>query len=331
MTLKKLSALFLMGLMTVALFSGCADDKAGMVEPPGKNTAEAPPAPERAIEGTAFEFGSHKGKVYALKVPKNGNIELSNDLVFMQDAIYLHGDEEKGGKDSDYLLRIPLQKDALGAPEIVGSSKGYGNIASNGKVILCSSDEEATQGKLALWDGKNFTVTTGENKWTGKMTGIVGSDEFLNTAGFGDIRIAKLTSDKLEYKDLAKLPEDKGYTPIYADKKELYIAAASSDDENTLLVLDPTGKEIRRIAGWEEDKFGSWAVTQNYIVMFGKSEYDEKTDQEDVCNLRVFDRATGKEIGDATVSNFAPGVPCSVSGNTLVAYNGEDTFYIIDL
>ncbi|MBR2216433.1 MAG: hypothetical protein IJ849_11870 [Selenomonadaceae bacterium] len=328
MNWKKIATVALAGLMTTALLAGCGDDKPGAPTAPGK-TAEAPAPPERHVEGVEFDYGGHhKGKVYAIKAPKSGGIELANDPVFMQDAIYIHGDEEKDGADKDYLLRLSLQGEKLSAPEVITESKGYGAIAANGKAVFCNSNKPEDKGKAVSYDGKNLTQLDG--KWPDKAVGIAGSDEFLICAGMDAIKIGTVTGNKLEMKDVATLADNRGYEPIYADQNELYIAAAGPDEERALLVLDKSGKEVRTITGWRDDEFGFWAVTQNYIVMFGDAEYNEKAD-DDVCPLRVFDRATGKEIGEATVANFSPESAVQMSGNTLIAHGDDETFYIIDL
>ena len=337
MNWKKLGTTLLAGLMATALLTGC--DKGGTsTGDPGQSSGQpsaqtpAPPPPQRSIDGAEIKFGGKKGHLYALKVSKKDGLNLFNDPVFMQDAVYLHGDADKDSDEGKYcLLRIALQGDKLSAPEIIAESRGVGRLATNGKAVFFASNRPGEKDKGLAYDGKELTVL--DKDWFENTVGITGSDELLNVAGLDyDVRIATRSGDKMDYKDVFKLPTDKGqgYALVYADAEGFYFSV-TYDDKHALLVTDPTGREIRTIPGWKDDEFGSWAVTQNYIVMFGKSEYNEKSDQDNVCPFRIFDRATGKEVGDASAANFAPGQAVQMSGNSLIAFDGEDTFYIIDL
>ena len=53
------------------------------------------------------------------------------------------------------------------------------------------------------------------------------------------------------------------------------------------LIFDKQGKELRRYEGVQKLPRG-WAVTTNYVIHTGS-----------LGDIRVFDRATGKKLGDA--------------------------------
>jgi hypothetical protein len=335
MNWKKLGTALLAGVMAATLLAGCDKGGSGTGDPgqsTGSPSAQAPAPPQRSIEGVEFKFGDKKGKIYTLKAPQKAGHKYFNDPVFMQDAIYLHVDTDKDSDDSkSCLMRIAMKDDKLASLEKIAESRGVGRLATNGKAVFFASDRPGEKGKGLAYDGKALTVL--DKDWFESTVGITGSEELLNVSGLDyDVRIATRSGDKMDYKDSFKLPTDKGqgYVPIYADKEACYFAVRY-EDKNALLVTDTTGHEVRTITGWKDDEFGSWAVTQNYIVMFGKSEYNEKLDKENVCNFRIFDRASGKEIGDATVANFDPGHAVLMSGNSLLAFDGNENFYIIDL
>ena len=84
------------------------------------------------------------------------------------------------------------------------------------------------------------------------------------------------------------------------------------------LTFDKQGKELRRYEGVQKLPRG-WAVTTNYVIHTGS-----------MGDFRVFDRATGKKLGDANVG-LRPFALYTITGNDVLLYDDRaDKLYRVD-
>ncbi len=85
-----------------------------------------------------------------------------------------------------------------------------------------------------------------------------------------------------------------------------------------LFTFDKQGKELRRYEGVQKTPRG-WAVTTNYVIHTGS-----------LGDIRVFDRATGKKLGDAK-ARLRPFELYTITGNDVLLYDDRaDKLYRVD-
>ena len=86
-----------------------------------------------------------------------------------------------------------------------------------------------------------------------------------------------------------------------------------------LIAFNKDGKELCRYEGIADLPRG-WAVTENYVVHTGSK-----------GAIRVFDRKTGKVLGDATI-DMRPFALWTKTGNDVIVYDDRShKIYRIDL
>ena len=266
-----------------------------------------------------FKFGEHEAKVYELTgVDLKKNIRTWR-FAALGDALFFHG------KGSNQIVSVNMKGETISDFKAIADSGAVDYLAGNGRIVVFRLKDA---NKLAVYDGK--TVTTGAEDVPGEMTGIAGSDDFLVVRGSAVRRVAiegaasKVVKDII--KDYREIPDFKKVSmkPVYADENGFYLSTYIKRDEKdskgvpTLVAFDWQGKELRRCEGVEELPRG-WAVTANYVIHTGSKDA-----------FRVFDRESGKILGDAEV-NMRPFALYTLKGNDVIVFDDRaDKIYRVD-
>ena len=343
MMMKRVAAGILAGLLSASLIAGCGGDSGkssgGTAKPAAASTVSVPSrAPVSTPPTTTFKFGEHEAKVYELKGVDAWKESRTNigHLAVTKDAIYFHG-KKRDGDPQQYLWKLSYNKEQLTAMEPVAPANGFEVLGTNGTEVYFRSNEKT----LDVYDGK--TLRKGKEWQADEMVGSSAANTkdifFLKQGG-----VAKSTADDTSKFDMVVKQIDAnkenigGMDIVYADGKEIYVRGnirkqGAKVSTPTLLVFDMTGKEIRRYEGIEDTPRG-WAVTANYVVHASAKGM-----------IRVFDRATGSQIGEATLelrpatgsqngkepAKLRPFQFFTVTGNDVIMFDDKDNkFYRID-
>ncbi|MBR2182920.1 MAG: hypothetical protein IJ858_05810 [Acidaminococcaceae bacterium] len=319
LTRKKVLAVSL-AVFAALNFTACGGgDKKGETKPAAPKTTVAVPA--RPAVSTApsmsFKFGEKEAKVYELKGVDLAKKIRTNRLAVANGAAYFFVDMKPM-----QLGKVTLKNETISDLTLIANSGGIDFLATNGKEVLFRTSD----GKMGVYDGKQ--VAKGD-KWLGETIGAAGSNEFYIMQGTA-LKAATLEGNSLKnihdiIADYKKIPAfDRAILkPVYADSNEIYLRTflrkeGVKDAVPTLVVFDKQGKELRRYEGVQKLPRG-WAVTANYVIHTGS-----------MGDFRVFDRATGKKLGDAKVG-LRPFALYTITGNDVLLYDDRaDKLYRID-
>lgn len=301
-------------------FTACGGgDKKGDAKPAAPKTTVAVPA-RPAVSTTpsmSFKFGEKEAKVYELKGVDLKNKIRTGRLAVANGAAYFFVDMKPM-----QLGKVTLKNETISDLTLIANSGGIDFLATNGKEVLFRTSD----GKMGVYDGKQ--VAKGD-KWLGETIGAAGSNEFYIMQGTA-LKAATLEGSSLKnihdiIADYKKIPAfDRAILkPVYADSNEIYLRTflrkeGVKDAVPTLVAFDKQGKELRRYEGVQKLPRG-WAVTANYVIHTGS-----------MGDFRVFDRATGKKLGDANVG-LRPFVLYTITGNDVLLYDDRaDKLYRVD-
>lgn len=296
------------GLLSIALLVGCGGGSGGGSNNPDTNKQTKAPPTE------TFKYGTHEAKVYALS-----GIDLQDKirtwrLASLGDDIFF----QVGNKPA-HMAKVTLKGETLSDYVDLGETGDSTDIAVNDKVVLW----EGHNYKLVTYDGKE-TVTNG--RWPGQIIsktgrgGIVGREEFFfiksKTLFMGKLKDGTLKDTKEIVKDLSAISPDFNraqIAPVCSDETGIYLRYnVNKPGDNRkfaiLVALDKNGKEIQRYEGVPGGR-REFCVTEKYVV-YADAEH----------NVRVFDKKSGKLLGDAKVS-FQPFALWTIKGNEVLAYD----------
>ncbi|MBQ7515084.1 MAG: hypothetical protein IJS96_02275 [Schwartzia sp.] len=309
---KRIAAGFLAGLTAASLLAGCGggggDKGSGAANNPPK--AETPAQPARATVATApsetFKIGDNEVKAYELTGVDLKDKLRTWGLATIGDSVYFHI-----GVKPQHMAKVTVKNETLSDFTDLGEAGDVNAMASNGKVVIWKTKDS----KAAIHDGKETKIG---GKWPGDLAGIPGSDEFYVLRG-GLLKVMKLENG--EFKDVreispdirAKDLADTRLSLVYGDKDTIYARcvlnkAGETKGTPVLVAFGTDGKEIRRYEGPAGGK-RDFCVTESYVVYAGAD-----------GNIRVFDKKSGKTLGDAKV-NFGPFALRAKTGNDVLAYD----------
>lgn len=315
---KRLAVGFMAALVSVSLLAGCGGGKdkgAGAQNDPPKMVIPAR-EPVSTAPTITFKFGETEAKVYELTGVDLTKSIRTGKIVTCGDAIFFHTDSANEADNHQHLRRVTVKHETISDLTDMGQSGDIAELATNGKLVIWQSSREVTQkDKLMIYDGKDIKEG---GKWWSRLIGDPDSDNFYYMYG-DDLTIAKLENNELKdakvvLKDMQSLPgyENAGLGPVCVFKDEIYIRRVTRKDDKDSHVLvafnKNDGKELRQYDGLSDLPRG-WAVTENYVIHSGSK-----------GDFRVFDRQTGKIIGDAKI-NIRPFALWTSKGNDVIVYD----------
>ena len=318
MMTKKLLHAAAAGMLAVSLLAGCGGGG-------GNNQQNNPPKVEtpKAAPSMTFKYGTHEAKVYELAgLDLNDRIN-TWQLATLNGDVYFHC-----GRKPPHMGKVTLKGETLSDFADLGEVGDGNTLAMNDKVVLWEGKNKT----LVTYDGKN--MKTG-GRWPGQLLakvggGIAGRDEFFFLSG-KSLKTGKLKDGSI--KDVQELvpnltaisPDFKNaqFFPVASDKDEVFLRTilhkpGGNKKVPVLVAFDKKGKELRRYEGIEGGRKG-FCVTDRYVVY---------ADQEG--NIRVFEKKSGKAVGDAKVT-FGVFALQTVKGNNVLVYDDKDKkLYRID-
>lgn len=332
-TLAKRLALGVMAaLVSVSLLAGCGGGKdkgAGAQNDPPKIEIPAR-EPVSTAPTMTFKFGETEAKVYELTGVDLSKVIRTNKLVTLGDELFFHTDGHYSEDKLQHINKVTIKKETIADLVDLGPSGDIAELATNGKIVIWQTNRKATEGKdkIAIYDGKAATVG---GKWSGSPMGDAESGDFMVYWGH-ELRHSKLEDGN--WKELGKVfADDKTAFPDFKDtnislktvcvsKGDIfmrYFVEKEGGNIPYLIAFNKDGKELCRYEGIAELPRG-WAVTENYVVHTGSK-----------GAIRVFDRKTGKVLGDATI-DMRPFALWTKTGNDVIVYDDRShKIYRIDL
>ncbi|MBP5199425.1 MAG: hypothetical protein J6Z82_02075 [Schwartzia sp.] len=322
---KRIAAGLLTGLVSASLLAGCGGG--GGKPSGGSGAANNPPkieVPARAPVSTAptmtFKFGETEAKVYELKGVDLKNIIRTNRLVMLGDDIFFHTDTKHYEDQLQHVNKVTVKNETISNLVDLGPSGDIHEMTTNGKIVVWQSNRKATEkDKLIIYDGKEPQVA---GKWSGSPEGDPDSDNFYVLWGH-ELREQKLENGEWkivkklieDYQKLGKDFEHAAFKPVCVNKGEIYIRYfipkkdGEKGDTPMLAAFSKDGKLLRTYEGVKELPRG-WAVTENYVIHTGSK-----------GAFRVYEKQSGKLLGEATVDNLRPFVLWTAKGNDVILYD----------
>ncbi len=344
---RHLAAGMMVGCLTISLFTGCTEkantDNAGNGDAPqpvnvtetkdqgnapaGGLSSEPIPVPERAEVSTAptftFKFGDVEAKGYELpgvdltgKDDKNNKIR-SSAVAVMNGDLYFYLDS----KPVMSLAKVKLDGETIADLTTVSDGYAINELTTDGNVVIFKDHDKV----LNVYDGKE--LKKGEKCHKFNPLAVPGTNDIYYMQGnkikAATLEGANLTNDR-EIVDLEQFKNDSGLSfGLFAVDGDVFFLRSEIKKEKgrmpILIAMSKEGKEICRFEGLDELP-RDCAITTNYVIHCGSK-----------GNFRVYDKASGKLLGDAHVDDIRPFVLYTIKGNdVLVLDDRSNKFYRID-
>ncbi|MCR5660595.1 MAG: hypothetical protein K6G50_00505 [bacterium] len=309
----------MVGCLTVTLFTACT-------EKPKTDNGEAPQAveitettvvPERAEVATepsfTFKAGDKEVKGYELKgVDLTGDEDKNHKIrtgavAAMNDQAFFYVDSEP----QISLAKVKINGETISDFEIVSDGYAISELCGNGNVVVFRDKDR----NLAIYNGRGDLNKGGECSIS-DFFGVPGSNEFYYMDGH-ELKAANLEGTALANErvviDLEPFENANNLSVelLAVDGDVIYLVSEIEKENGRtpiLLAIDKEGKEIRRFEGLEESP-RDWAVTNNYVIHSAKT-----------GNFRIYDKASGKLLGDAH-ADMRPFTMQTINGNDVLVFD----------
>lgn len=343
---KHLAAGMMVGCLTLTLFTGCTEkaktDNAGNGDAPqpanvtetkdqgnapaGGLSAEPIPVPERAEVSTeptfTLTFGDKEAKGYELpgvdlSGKEDANKARTSAIVTMNGDVYFYLDT----KPTMSLAKVKLDGEKISDLSIVGDGYSINELTTNGNAVIFKDHDKM----LNVYDGKE--LKKGEKCHKFNPLAIPGTNDIYYMQGHklkqAKLDGANITDEKevVDFEEFEKANElSVGLFGIDGDV--IFLQSQIKRDGHRvpiMLAMNKDGQEICRFEGLDDLPRG-WTVTNNYVIHCGSK-----------GNFRIYDKASGKLLGDAHVENINPFVLHTLQGNDVLVYDDRGhKFYRID-
>ncbi len=309
----------MVGCLTVTLFTGCT-------EKPKTDNGEAPQSveitettvvPERAEVATepsfTFKVGDKEVKGYELKgVDLTGDEDKNHKIrtgavATMNDQAFFYVDSEPQMS----LAKVKINGETISDFEIVSDGYSIDELCGNGNVIVFRDKDR----NLAIYNGRGELNKGGESSIS-SFFGVPDSNEFYYMDGH-ELKAANLEGTALASERVIinlepfENANNLSVELLAVEGDVIYLVSEIEKDNKNipiLLALDKEGKELRRFEGLEESPRG-WAITDNYVIHSASP-----------GNFRVYDKASGKLLGDAH-AELRPFTMQAIKGNDVLVFD----------
>lgn len=356
---RHLAAGMMVGCLTISLFTGCtekaktgndaggdtaqpanvtesqnqadnapAKDTAASLDsiPSGGLSSEPIPLPEREeviTEPTfTFTFGDKEAKGFELPGvdltgKEDANKVRTSSLAIMKGDAYFYLDT----KPKISLAKVRLDGETISDLTIVGDGYAINELTTNGDVVLFKDKDKI----LNVYDGKE--LKKGEKCHLFNPYVAPGSKDVYYMQGHklkkATLDGVKITGDQ-DVVDFEQFEKENGLSVslFSIEGGVIFLRSEIKKDGKRiplLLAMNQDGNPICRFEGLDELP-RDWAVTNNYVIHSGSK-----------GNFRIYDKASGKLLGDAHVDNIHPFVLQTMQGNDVMVYDDRDhKLYRID-
>lgn len=310
----------IIGCMALTLCTGCPGGGGESGTPGAGGTGGSVAVPERAPVATeptlTFNFGKTEAKVYELtgldlsgKDKEKGCKARTGRIAAMQNAVYFYKDDKP-----IHMMKAAINGETISDLTDVGEGKAIYALACNGKAVLFRNQEN----KMQVYDGEKL-ATGGE--WTSEnMIGAPNGGEFYwlhsHTLKAATLEGTALTNERDVFDmDTIENMKDGSWAPETVIGDTIYLSSrikkeidGKKKDVATLIAVDKQGKELLRFEGYG-DMPRDWAITDNYVIASASK-----------GQFRVFDRASGKVLGEAEIA-MRPFALCTLKGNDVLVFD----------
>lgn len=289
--IQKLTSLIMAGFLSTTFLSGCTSESSPVMSPVKKELELA------NVPFLTFSCGSKSARLYQLTGPWGDRdfVYLGNEFVYAHGNIYFYGDAYDGrGGSVRGLYKHELEDGKIVSKTFVGKSDGGFRdkrtlAVSQGLVLFHQKNE-----KLGLCDGKNIFKGGSWKEDYYNLTGFADSDKLLLVKSPGTICTARLENAKI--KDLKVIVQDAvsllgqevQLCPVYADNDAMFLSTPDN-----LVSFDRDGHLLASYDGLGKEH-SNWAVTEHYIIQTSRHD----------GHLRIYERAAGKKIHDASITSL---------------------------
>lgn len=317
--LRRLGTVLVTGLLSVSLLAGCGGGG-------GNGTPEGPKQTKVAPTET-FKYGNHEAKVYELTGFDLKEKINTFSLAVLEKEIFF-----QCGKKPLHMGKVTLNENDATIADFVdlGECGDNNSIAANDKVAMW----QGPSSKMVTYDGKQANIN---GRWPGQIItktgrgGIAGREEFYYLSGkslnFAKIKDGTIKDNKEIVKNLNTVSPDfqrVQFFPVSSDETGIYLRCIMNPPGDNrripvLVAFDKDGKELHRYEGVPGGR-RDFCVTDKYVV-YGDND----------GNIRVYDKKSGKLIGDANVT-FRPFALCTIKNNEILIYDDiNKTLYRVEL